>query len=198
MKTYHKMCSGPYQYNHKDPYTECGPTPRRSNPDEEHSTLKDSYGDPVLYNMPYYMDPYEFPGERFVYEWTSDGDRGVKLGTSYAKVYLHFWKANGSDSALRINILDREGNPENQYLSKKRGTDEVLLYNHDPLESEWVPENSSDPNFSVGNYFSLQNASDHIISNEKFLSYSIPGEWLTTVQPTMNSKTMWRLIPTWK
>ncbi|PEA00860.1 hypothetical protein CON37_31275, partial [Bacillus cereus] len=119
---------------------ECGHTPRRPNNDDEHPYLKDSQGDPLRYDMPYYLDPYEFPGQRLVYEWDSEGERRVKLGDSYGKVYPKWW--DDGNSALRIDVNDRSGNPLYQALSVKPGTDEVRLYKSESEESQWVVENS--------------------------------------------------------
>lgn len=163
---------------------------------EEHPFLKDSSGDPVQDGSYYYMEPYEFPGQTFVYdmryapEYYSSG-HSVKLGSSSGKRISFNWYGDGDVATISTDGSYRfQGNGHNytQRLSKKPNTDEVQLRFSNGIGEQWVVKESSE-----GNYFSLQNAEDHMAGNQKFLSYSSSGEWLNVEQPTVNSKIMWQL-----
>ncbi|PEA06364.1 hypothetical protein, partial [Bacillus cereus] len=163
---------------------------------EEHPFLKDSNGDPVQDERYYYMEPYEFPGQTFVYdmryapEYYSSG-HSVKLGSSAGKRISFKWYGDGAVATLSTEGSYRfqgNGYAYTQRLGKTPDTDEVQLRFSNGIGEQWVVTNSSE-----GNYFSLQNAEDHMAGNQKFLSYSNLGEWLNVEQPTMDSKKMWRL-----
>ncbi|TKH19861.1 hypothetical protein FC697_19775 [Bacillus wiedmannii] len=163
---------------------------------EEHPFLKDSNGEPAQDGRYYYMEPYEFPGQTFVYdmryapEYYSSG-HSVKLGSSSGKRISFNWYGDGDVATISTEeryLFQGTGYNHVQLLGKKPNTDEVQLRFSNGIGEQWVVTKSSD-----GNYFSLQNAEDHMAGNQKFLSYSNPGEWLNVDQSTMNSKTMWRL-----
>ncbi|MGG1149716.1 hypothetical protein [Bacillus wiedmannii] len=163
---------------------------------EEHPFLKDSNGNPVQDGRYYYMEPYEFPGQTFVYdmryapEYYSSG-HSVKLGSSSGKRISFQWYGGGEVATISTEeryLFQGAGYEYVQRLGKQPDTDEVQLRFSNGIGEQWVVTESSN-----GNYFSLQNAMDHMVGNQKFLSYSNSGEWLNVEQPTMNSKKMWRL-----
>ncbi|OUB02146.1 hypothetical protein BK704_20930 [[Bacillus thuringiensis] serovar konkukian] len=163
---------------------------------EEHPFLKDSNGEPVQDDRYYYMETYEFPGQTFVYdmryapEFYSSG-HSVKLGSSSGKRISFNWHGDGDVATISTEeryLFQAAGYEHPQRLGKKPGTDEVQLRFSNGIGEEWVVTKSSE-----GNYFSLQNAEDHMVGNQKFLSYSNSGEWLNVSDSTMDSKKMWRL-----
>ncbi|ANN30922.1 hypothetical protein A9498_04180 [Bacillus thuringiensis serovar coreanensis] len=163
---------------------------------EEHPFLKDSNGNPVQDGRYYYMEPYEFPGQTFVYdmryepEYYSSG-HSVKLGSNPGKRISFNWYGDGDVATISTEErywFQAASYAHPQLLGKKPGTDEVQLRFSNGIGGQWIVTNSSE-----GNYFSLQNAEDHMVGNQKFLSYSNSGEWLNVSDSTMDSKKMWRL-----
>ena len=163
---------------------------------EEHPFLKDSNGDPVEDGRYYYMQPSEFPGQTFVYdmryepEYYSSG-HSVKLGSSPRKRISFNWYGDGNVATISTEeryLFQGDKYEHPQRLGKKPGTDEVQLRFSNGIGEQWVVTKLSE-----GNYFSLQNAEDHMVGNQKFLSYRNSGEWLNVSETTMDSKKMWRL-----
>ncbi|PHG05208.1 hypothetical protein COI63_22560 [Bacillus toyonensis] len=161
---------------------------------EEHPFLKGSNGDPVQDGRYYYREPYEFPGQTFVYDMKYAPEyyssrHSVKLGSSSGKrISLHWYGDVATISTEERCLFQGSRYEYPQWLDKKPGTDKVQLCFSNGIGEQRVVTQSS-----KGNYFSLQNAEDHMAGNQKFLSYSNPGEWLNVSQPTIDSKKMWRL-----
>ncbi|MES1051878.1 hypothetical protein FOA24_21910 [Bacillus thuringiensis] len=162
-------------------------------------TLKDSNGNSIVAGHKYYMEPYEFPGQGLAYEEWS-GDLWAKLGSTPDQTVT----IEQSGNSVRLKT-DKQGLinestwgpivPVNIYLGIHPTTDGVaLVYNLYPSNEQWwiptEPTEDMNPDVAARNYFAFKNYYSH-----KFMSVGDSGGWLTTNKSTMDSKTMWRLVP---
>ncbi|WP_305927797.1 hypothetical protein [Bacillus mycoides] len=178
----------------------------------EHPYLKDSNGNPIDSYKKYYMEPYEFPGQRLVYENLSGQDM-VKLGSSPGeKIRAYFpyleYPENSSPDTVFIRTErtweDEPGYSSPYWLVASPANNRVALdygYNTN-AKGYWTatkPSEDMDPDFAARNYYAFKSwyfdENNPNNKHHKFMSYRNSDGWLNVDQATMNSKTMWRFIP---
>ncbi|PEA06359.1 hypothetical protein [Bacillus cereus] len=166
--------------------------------------FKDVNGTPVFLKKEYYMEPVDFPGHGLKYEqwstneWAKLGpERGMTvtfenvlynpLGTSIVKIKTDRYDIEFSMGGS-VNVAKRHY----KYLGAGLDAEGVELrrFMSDSEAQYWEPIQSANPELASTNTIAFKNE-----EKNKFLSYRNSNEWLNVNQPTINSKTKWRLIP---
>ncbi|WP_305927834.1 hypothetical protein [Bacillus mycoides] len=175
----------------------------------EHPYLKDSNGNPIDSYKKYYMEAYEFPGQRLAYE-----NEAVKLGSGPGeKIGVYFPSADYPNTSPELVHLKTErtwgedeepGYSSPYWLVANPANNRVELgygFNTN-AKGYWTatkPSEDMDPDFVARNYYAFKSwyfdENNPNNKHHKFMSYRNSDGWLNVDQATMNSKTMWRFIP---
>ncbi|MGH0945226.1 hypothetical protein ACQVTS_29655 [Bacillus mycoides] len=168
-----------------------------ANSDDVHPYLKDSNGNPIVEEATYYMEPYEFPNQGIGYRTAEEREwaylfpgPGEKISIQFAGGAVVLWTdrfyvfpAGERAPCALVNI-----NPD-------MGGVAVSPDVNNGNKGYWLPiEPSKDmnPDFVERNYYAFRNGNDN-----RFLSYRDQiDQWLYVEHYDMNSKTMWRFVPT--
>ncbi|MGH0945736.1 hypothetical protein ACQVTS_33050, partial [Bacillus mycoides] len=170
---------------------------------EEHPVLKDANGSPVVYGQKYYMEPYEFPGYRLGESINGSRINEIALAPSvYMKQMELTFEKNVATPEDMVFIQHKATGPGSDlhgihYVSVFDSSTSYLQLMYPSMEanlSMWkpiVPSVDMDSKFIDGNYFAFKNENLNV-----FLAYQNLNESRSYAHVgTMNSKTMWRLIP---
>ncbi|MGH1233095.1 delta endotoxin C-terminal domain-containing protein, partial [Bacillus toyonensis] len=170
---------------------------------EEHPILKDANGSPVVYGQEYYMEPYEFPGYKLGESMNAGGINEIALAPSmYMKQMELTFEKNVTTPEDMVFIQHKATGPGSglhgiHYVSVFDSSTSYLQLMYpstDANQSMWkpiLPSVDMDSKFIDGNYFAFKNENLNV-----FLAYQNLNERRSYAHVgTMNSKTMWRLIP---
>ncbi|MGX5576209.1 insecticidal delta-endotoxin Cry8Ea1 family protein [Bacillus toyonensis] len=170
---------------------------------EEHPILKDANGSPVVYGQEYYMEPYEFPGYKLGESINVGGINEIALAPSmYMKPMELTFEKNVTTPEDMVFIQHKATGPGSglhgiHYVSVFDSSTSYLQLMYpstDANQSMWkpiLPSVDMDSKFIDGNYFAFKNENLNV-----FLAYQNLNERHSYAHVgTMNSKTMWRLIP---
>ncbi|PEA06307.1 hypothetical protein [Bacillus cereus] len=172
--------------------------------------LKDSNGSPVIYGQKYYMEPYEFPGYKLgeLINGGSINEISLAPSASMKPMEITFEKNWGNLETIEDSVFIRHEStgPGATYhgIHNVTAFDSSTSYlqlmfpffpsPEGAKQSMWkpiVPSVDMDSKFIDGNYFAFKNEYLNV-----FFAYQNLNERRSHANfGTMNSKTMWRLIP---
>ncbi|PFV39490.1 hypothetical protein [Bacillus cereus] len=171
--------------------------------------FKDANGNKVSLGREYYMEPVDFPGQGLKYEqWGTNEWAKLDSGRGRAVTFENVqYGVNGLNSLVKIKTDSYEIEIDDtigvsggfrlplkyyMYLGAGLNAEGVELRElmSDRNDQNWVPIQSYIPDLASTNTIVFKNE-----KKNKFLSYRNSNDWLNVNQPTINSKTKWRLIP---
>ncbi|PEA06349.1 hypothetical protein CON37_01960 [Bacillus cereus] len=167
--------------------------------------FKDANGDRVSLNQEYYMEPVDFPGHGLKFEQWSTNE-WAKLGSGRGmtvKFENVLYDPLGLNSSVkirtdrnRIDADDADIGAQIYIYYKYLGLGfnspgvEIEELKSDRKNQYWKPIQSRSPELASTNTIAFKNE-----ENNEFLAYRNSNAWLYVDEPTINSKTKWRLIP---